>query len=184
MKICWCLIIIVIFFSARVRAQEPPTYPEAPEVWSKPELVKYEYIYIAKAFIVLIVSLLIAFPLKAQDTTKPFYFPHKKGDMWEYYYYDGPMSVDTLQNFTICDSTESNGIIFMKQHARVINPIGPSYFFYPDTTKFWIDTLNNYVYNNSRGFDSTLVYKLDAKKGEQWLVNGWPPGETARVKDR
>ena len=36
MKIYWCLIIIVIFFSARVRAQEPPTYPEAPEVWSKP----------------------------------------------------------------------------------------------------------------------------------------------------
>ena len=60
--------------------------------------------------------------LYAPDTTKTFYFPHKTGDMWEYYYNDGPMYVDTFQVYTIFDSTDFNGVTYLKQYARTINP--------------------------------------------------------------
>jgi len=112
---------------------------------------------------------IIAPQLKAQDTTKPFYFPHKTGDMWEYFYSDGPMYVDTLQNFTIFDSTDSKGIIHIRQHARFINPIEPSPIF-PDTSRFLVDTANNNIYYEETIIDRALVYKLNAQKGDQWIV--------------
>lgn len=125
-----------------------------------------------KIFTTLAALLLVTFPLKAQDTTKPFYFPHHKGDMWEYYYYDGPMSVDTLQNFTIFDSTEPNGIIFMKQSAQFINPTRPSTAVLEDTAKYWIDIVNNNVWGRDKYIgDSSLIYKLNVNKGEQWIVS-------------
>ncbi len=103
----------------------------------------------------------------AQDTTKPFYFPHRTGDMWEYLITDWPgFPPDTLQHFTIFDSTDSNGIIHIAQFGRAINPIEPSLF--SDTTKYWIDTIKNGVYGN--GIDSSLIYKLDANQGDIRVV--------------
>ena len=115
--------------------------------------------------------LFIALPLTAQDTTKPFYFPHTTGDMWEYIYSEfGTSDVYTVQNSTIFDSTDSQGLIHITQFARRINPIQPPLILY-DTTRYWIDTVNNYVYGRIReiGLDSLLVYKLNAQKGDRWF---------------
>ena len=112
----------------------------------------------------------IALPLTAQDTTKPFYFPYKTGDIWEYVYFEfGTSDVDTIQNFTIYDSTDSKGFIYITQVARRINPIRPPLIL-DDTTRYTIDTVNNYVFGRSSevGFDSVITYKLNAQKGEQW----------------
>ena len=127
-----------------------------------------------KIFYILAIIILTTSLLKAQDTTKPFHFPHKTGDMWEYFYDDySPLYVDTLQNFTIFDSTESNGIIIMKQHAQFINPITTPAVL-EDTSKYWIDTVNNYVWGPDKDqSDSSLIYKLDVNKGEQWVVSNF-----------
>jgi len=127
-----------------------------------------------KIITILATFLFIALPLIAQDTTKPFYFPYKTGDMWEYFFYEGGpygSPPDTLQNFTIFDSTDYQGIIHITQFGRAINPIKPSVFF--DTTKYIIDTMENCVYGGESS-DSALIYKLSAKKGDKWIVNGIP----------
>jgi hypothetical protein len=127
-----------------------------------------------------------AMPLTAQDTTKPFSFPHKTGDMWEYLYFEfGTPYTDTVQNFTISDSTDSQGIIHITQYARRINPIGGPYFF-TDTTKYRIDTVNNYVFGNAVELFDVLVYKLNAKQGEQWVIGTHIGGgyEIARVVNK
>ena len=144
-----------------------------------------------KRIIIIIITFaaffIIASQLKAQVSTKPFYFPHKTGDMWEYFYDDySPMYVDTLQNFTIFDSTDSRGIIYIKQHSQFINPIKPGW---PDTNRYWIDTVNNYVWGKTIGRDSALIYKLNAQKGEQWVVWNYTQQdgrgyEIARIKDK
>lgn len=137
----------------------------------------------------LAVFLFIAPPLNAQETTKPFHFPHKKGDMWEYRFseYGEPISeYDTIQNFTIFDSTDSNGIIHQIQYARRINPIATPYVL-DDTTRYWIDTANNNIYGPSwKGNDSVLIYKLNANIGDQWFLIKYEIGgyEMARVVDK
>ena len=138
-----------------------------------------------KILTMLTAFLFISFTIKAQDTTKPFYFPHKTGDMWEYFYDDySPLYVDTLQNFTLFSSVDSRGVIYIKQHAQFINPTESAVVLSSDTAKYWIDTLSNCVYSNSLGHDSSLVYKLNAKKGDQWIVakGGW--FHMARVMDK
>ena len=105
-----------------------------------------------------------------QDTTKPFSFPHKTGDMWEYFYDDySPMYLDTVQKFIISDSVDSKGIIHITQYGRSINPIGYPILF-ADTAKYWIDTVNNYVWGSKGQNDSVLIYKLNATKKEQWVM--------------
>jgi hypothetical protein len=118
--------------------------------------------------IILTAFFIIAAQLKAQDTTKPFYFPHKTGDMWEYFYSEVPY-VDTIQNFTIFDSTDSNGIVHITQHARFINPIEPPTIL-SDTSIFWIDTINYNVFTKKPMMDTALVYKLNGAKGEKWII--------------
>ena len=125
-----------------------------------------------KIFTTLAACLFIAIPLTAQDTTKPFYFPHKTGDMWEYFYFEfGTSDVDTVQNFIVSDSTDSRGFIHITQKARRVNPVERPLILW-DSVKYWIDTLNNFVYSRSSeiGFDSLLVYKLDAKEGDKWVM--------------
>ncbi len=120
----------------------------------------------------------------AQDTTKPFYFPHKTGDMWEYVYFEfGTNDIDTVQNFIVSDSTDSRGFIHLTQKARRINPTGRPLILW-DSVKYWIDTVNNFVYGRGSeiGFDSLLVYKLDAEEGEQWVMGEGSVGyEIAKV---
>ncbi|MDR3611517.1 MAG: T9SS type A sorting domain-containing protein [Ignavibacteriaceae bacterium] len=111
---------------------------------------------------------MFAAQLKAQDTTKPFYFPHKTGDIWEYLYSEVPY-VDTIQNFTIFDSTDSKGIVHITQHARFINPIEPPTIL-SDTSIFWIDTINYDVFTKRPMMDTALVYKLNGAKGEKWII--------------
>ena len=123
--------------------------------------------------------------LLGQDTTKPFYFPHKTCDMWEYLYFEyGTTDVDTIQNFTISNTTDAHGIIHLTQFARRINPIQRPYLLY-DTTRYWIDTINNFVWGKiSEAGDSLLIYKLNANKGDKWIfIKGGFYG-MARVEDK
>jgi hypothetical protein len=135
----------------------------------------------------ILAAFLIALPLTAQDTTKSFYFPHKTGDMWEYFFYEGGpygFPPDTLQNFTIFDSTDSQGIIYITQFGRAINPTTGTYFF--DTTKYRIDAVENCVYGGEYG-DSALIYKLNAKQGDKWIVydfGGGSANNLAVVKNK
>jgi len=135
-----------------------------------------------------IITILAAFfiivPLNAQDTTKPFYFPHKTGDMWEYFYFEfGTSDFDTVQNFIVSDSIDSQGIIHITQKARRINPDARPLILW-DSVRYWIDTVNNCVYGRGSeiGLDSLLVYKLNAQEGEQWVMGEGSVGyEIARV---
>ncbi len=112
------------------------------------------------------------------DTTN--WFPYKTGNMWEYYVIEEISLVDTFQIFNIKDSVDENGIIHLTQYSRYINPIEP--FTY---NKFYIDTVNQFVYGNYMGFgfDSVLIYKFNAKSGDQWVMMAFPNGggEMARV---
>jgi hypothetical protein len=125
--------------------------------------------------------LLIALPLTAQDTTKPFYFPHKTGDMWEYFW-EEEGNQDTLQNFCINDSIDSQGRLIVTQIARFINPIKlPSNL--EDTTVYVIDSSYN-VFGRSGEWSNVLVYKLNAQQGDQWvMVDGFGHYEMCRVSE-
>jgi hypothetical protein len=95
---------------------------------------------------------------------------------------------DTIQNFTVFDSTDANGIIYMIQHARAINPIKLPRVL-SDTTRYWIDTTKDFVYGSSSegvGYDSVLLYKLNAQIGHQWVLlqHGDESYEMARVVDK
>ncbi len=109
------------------------------------------------------------------DTTN--WFPYKTGNMWEYYVIEEFSVVDTFQIFNIKDSVDENSIIHLTQYSRYINPIQSFY------EKFYIDTVNQFVYGNSFNLDSVLIYKLNAKQGEQWVMMAYHNGggEMARV---
>jgi hypothetical protein len=115
--------------------------------------------------------LFIALPLTAQDTTKPFYFPHTTGDMWEYIYSEfGTPYTATVQNLVISDSTDSQGIIHITQYARSINPLGGPYLFL-DTNYYTMDTSFNVYGPYFFNYQHLLVYKLDANQGDQWIMH-------------
>jgi hypothetical protein len=122
--------------------------------------------------------------LVAQEITKPFEFPHKSGDMWEYLYTEfGTPNKETVQVLTVSDSMDSQGVIYVTQHAKRINPIGSPIFFL-DTMNFAIDSIDVYgpYFQN---YEYRLVYKLNAKQGDQWVVEG-DSGyyEIARIEEK
>jgi hypothetical protein len=134
-------------------------------IWGNVSTISYNKNDTMKYLLLFI--LLPQFSSQAQAGDPLNFFPHKIGDMWEYRFFErgDPISwYDTLQVFTIFDSTDSKGIIHVTQYSRYINPMK-----YPDTTRFWIDTANHYVYGRAINTDSTLIYKLAAQKGEKWI---------------
>lgn len=118
-----------------------------------------------KIFFILVILYSIGF---AQNTDALKFFPYKTGDIWEYIWYD-PQYPDTLQNFNIKDSLDSDGNIFVTQSARFINPIKPPALL-SDTTIYKIDTSYN-VFCLTCSFENQYLYKLDAKKDEQWVAH-------------
>jgi len=136
-----------------------------------------------KSFIIflLLTSLTIA---QSEDPLK--YFPYQTGNMWEYYF-DDIEYPDTVQVFNIKDSIDAEGNIYVKQFARRIHPIQYPLLF-PDTANYIIDTSFN-VYGPYTQFgpesESVLLYKLDAKKDDQWVLfnYGGNAYEIARVRD-
>lgn len=103
----------------------------------------------------------------AQNIDALKYFPYTTGNMWEYNWYD-PEYPDTLQNFNIKDSVDSDGNIFVTQTARFINPIKPPALL-SDTTIYKIDTSFN-VFCLTCSFENQFLYKLNAKQGDQWVA--------------
>ena len=116
------------------------------------------------------VCLLFFSPIFGQDTTKLFKFPHKSGDMWQYFYFESNTPyVDTIQNFTIFDSIDSLNIIHITQYARSINPIKSPYLFL-DTNYYSINS-ESYVFGPYLfDYHNLLLYKLNAKIGDQWVI--------------
>lgn len=132
-----------------------------------------------KSFIVFILFSSLLF---AQENEALKYFPYKTGDMWEYFWYDLQFP-DTLQNFNIKDSVDADGNIFVTQYSRFINPISPGALL-PDTAVYKIDTSFN-VFCLTCEFENELLYKLNAQRGDQWVIWDYHGGgyEMARVSD-
>jgi hypothetical protein len=128
------------------------------------------------AVLILILSTVEIFS-QTPDTSD--FFPYKTGNMWEYFFDAGGPDMDTVQTFTISDSVDAEGFIYITQFQRNINPTTWTHTFY-----YKIDTLNNYVYGSSGlGTDNDLLFKLDAQLGDQWVVYKHQIGsyEMARV---
>ena len=102
------------------------------------------------------------------------YFPTKTGNMWEYFFADTEYP-DTEQVFNINKLIDSEGNIYLTQSARRINPIQYPILFY-DTTTYKIDTSYN-VFGPYLGggadAESLLIYKLNAKEGDQWILRDY-----------
>ncbi len=126
----------------------------------------------------------------AQEEDPLKFFPHQTGDMWEYFYYESPSYVDTVQNFTISDSIDFQGIIHITQYARNINPVQYPYNFL-DTSYYMIDSSFN-VFGpggGGPGSENYLIYKLNAQQNHQWVLYDYSGGiggtgyEMARVNE-
>lgn len=115
-----------------------------------------------------IINLILLTPiLVIAQTEDPLeYFPHKTGDMWEYFWYDLEYP-DTLQNFNIRDSLDAEGNIYVTQSARFINPIKPPGLL-GDSAVYKIDKSYN-VFDLTRPHSRSILYKLDAQQGDQWV---------------
>jgi hypothetical protein len=118
----------------------------------------------------------------SQETEKPFDFPHKTGDMFQYFCEDGPGWYDTIQIFTVFDSTDGKGIIHMKQKAYMLNPFRAPDHFSASDYYYWIDTVDQAVYGWGINTDSTLLFKLNGKIGDIWIdtLNN----ELVKVRDK
>lgn len=121
------------------------------------------------AFIILLIAISISNISVAQQDSNLNYFPHNDGDMWEYFYYDGPMYVDTAQVFNHYDSTDTDGNIYVTQTSRYINPIKTPAVPFPETIQYKIDTLNQ-VWAHFGEVEYGIAFKLDAKQGDQWIL--------------
>jgi len=104
-------------------------------------------------------------PLQSQSNID--YFPHKTGDMWEYLY-AAPPQFDTMQIFTIYDSVDISGNIYLIQTQRYINPITPVTFYF-DTMNYRIDNLNQ-VWGRVFEEEDAIAYKLNGQQGDKWIV--------------
>jgi hypothetical protein len=118
-------------------------------------------------FIIFIIF--ISINLYGQEAEKPFVFPHKTGDIFEYFCEDGPGWYDTLQIKTVFDSTDENGVIHFIQKRWLLNPYRPDDGYIGDSAKYWLDTINQTIYGASVTTDSTLIIKLDANKGDIFI---------------
>lgn len=143
-------------------------------------------VYDMKRIVLFLVLTSLTFA-QSKDPLK--YFPYKTGNMWEYYF-DDLEYPDTVQVFNIKDSVDAEGNIYVTQIARRINPIEYPLLF-PDTATYKIDTAYNvfgpYIQGGPNA-DSLLIFKLNAKKDDQWVVYDYSHGgggsyEIARLRE-
>jgi hypothetical protein len=121
------------------------------------------------AFIIVFITISISNIYFAQSNNNLDYFPHNDGDMWEYFFYDGPLYVDTAQVFNHYDSTDAEGNIFVTQTSRYINPIVVHAIPFPERIQYKIDTLNQ-VWAHFGEVEYGIAFKLNAKQGDQWIL--------------
>lgn len=118
----------------------------------------------------LIITLILTINLvTAQTESNLDYFPHNNSDMWEYFYSDGPLYVDTAQVFNRYDSTDANGNVYITQTSRYINPIKTPAVPFADTMRYKIDTLNQ-VWGRVHELNNVIAFKLNAQQGDQWIL--------------
>lgn len=117
-----------------------------------------------------LIILLLPINLTIAQTENPLdFFPFKTGNVQEYLYSDGPMYRDTIQVFTVFDSTDIEGNIYLKQTGRFINPTNPPVLF-SEKMDYMIDTLFQ-VWGTVGEIQNTIAFKLNANKGEQWVLD-------------
>lgn len=122
----------------------------------------------------------------SQELDSTNWFPHKTGDMWEYYVVEGINTVtDTAQIINVRDSLAADGTIHLTQHFRFINPVVHDPFIH--VYEHRIDTVNGEVIGPSGELRDVPIYHFNVQQGDQWVMydhNG-PPGaftyEMARV---
>jgi hypothetical protein len=102
----------------------------------------------------------------AQTIDPLSFFPYRTGNMWEYFWVEIPL-VDTLQTFIVQDSVGSDGRIYVTKQSRWINPIVPVHV-HPERVA--IDTTLKQVWGDL-GFGLGILYKLNAQRGDQWVMS-------------
>jgi len=112
----------------------------------------------------LAVGILLASILTVATAQPPeSFFPHNTGDMWEYFWVE-PGYPDTLQSFMFQDSVGIDGRIYATKDSRFINPV--MHFW---TDRYVIDTTLKQVWGDL-GYGFGVLYKLDARQGDQWVM--------------
>ena len=110
---------------------------------------------------IILILFLCAINLFGQSALE--YFPHKKNDYWVYDYHDYYFHY-TLREYISKDSISSNGFIYITTKSRLFDVMTKWY-----TENYLIDTLNQvWLIQNT---NLTLKFKLNAKLGEQWIVD-------------
>ena len=111
--------------------------------------------------------------IEAQTPDPLSFFPHHKGDIWEYYYPNPWVPPKYEQNIITLDSLGPDGRFYIK--TTLLNN------FILDTTSLW-------VYRTFSEFDTVALerrYKLDADSGDYWIVSDFDTlgRESAKVID-
>lgn len=114
----------------------------------------------------IIIGALYEQPL-AQNDGPLTYFPHKTGNLWEYYDVVWGYPPDTVQSAIVRDSVDSAGSIFCTRAWRWIR--FPNQWY--GSENFKIDTSFNVWHP-----EDYLRYKLNARQGDQWVALEYPGG--------
>lgn len=107
-------------------------------------------------------SFLITISLFGQSDLE--YFPHKEGDYWVYDYHDFSFQY-TSREYISKDSLASNGNTYVTKKSRLFD-VMTSW----TSKEYYIDTLEQVWQFQSPNW--SLLFKLNAKLDEQWVVSG------------
>ncbi len=112
--------------------------------------------------IIIILSLLFTIDLFGQSDLG--YFPHDKNDYWIYDYHDFSFHY-TSREYISKDSLAPNGISYFTKKSRLFDAMTSW-----TSKEYYIDTLEQvWQYQNPNW---SLLFKLNAKLDEQWVVSG------------
>jgi len=138
-------------------------------------------------FIIFII-IICTVPSICQDNSD--YFPYKKYNYWEYYWIES-CCPDTIVSLSVFDSVDNEGRKIAVFDSYFINPIVPPAIL-PDSGTYTIDSSLN-VFSNFTltgggcSEEYLLIYKLNGKQGDQWVIcdvgGGGYHYEMARIQE-
>jgi hypothetical protein len=143
------------------------------KLYSNKEDEKIIKIFLMKKLLLFIaLSLFVLNNALAQTPDSTNFFPHHKGDMWEYLFTDGT-GYDTVQVIITVDSTDTNGVSYITEIGRSINPVAPP-IMVESITNYRVNSLNEVYtdyYTDGAYIKNPLIYKLNAQLGESWSLD-------------
>lgn len=122
---------------------------------------------ITTLIVVALLGSLLCFATTHAQTPNPLsFFPHHRGDVWQYFVYDG-IANDTLQARIIVDSLDQNGQTHILFHLQSIGPIGPP--LYPWFDRYRINQ-QGLVYASGMSYFNRLQYRFDLPVRGKWVA--------------